>query len=106
MEMLRTWKVETTARGAVLWINGKAFDLGSSGHAVAFDIERAAAGWNGRAEAIAKWAAANQEMLQAAEHHARMTALGKAMESMRELEAKLAEAQAAVGEAFVRVRDL
>jgi hypothetical protein len=58
------------------------------------------------AEAIAKWAAANQETLVAAERHARMTALGKAMESMRELEAKLAEAQAAVGEAFVRVREL
>lgn len=49
-EMLKTWKVQTTARGVVLTINGKSYELGSSGSSVAFDIDRAAGGWNPASE--------------------------------------------------------
>jgi hypothetical protein len=45
-EMLKTWKVQTTERGVVLTLNGKSYELGSSGSSVAFDLDRAAGGWN------------------------------------------------------------
>jgi hypothetical protein len=45
-ELLKTWKVRTTAYGAVLTINGKEFELGSSAQSVAFELDRAARGWN------------------------------------------------------------
>jgi hypothetical protein len=43
---VRSWKVRTTATGAVLTLNGQEFDLGPSAAAVAFDLSRAADGWN------------------------------------------------------------
>lgn len=45
-QVLHTWKVQTTMAGAVLTINGQSFELGASAHPLAFDLERAAAGWN------------------------------------------------------------
>ena len=45
-ERVRTWRVRTTPSGVVLTINGKEYDLGSSGSSIAFDIERAASGVN------------------------------------------------------------
>lgn len=44
--LVKTWKVRTTVRGVVLTLNGQEFDLGTSADAIAFDLSRAAAGWN------------------------------------------------------------
>jgi hypothetical protein len=45
-ERLHTWKVRTTAEGAVLTINGKAFELGATLDPIIFELGRAAAGLN------------------------------------------------------------
>lgn len=45
-ETEKTWSVRTTAHGVVLTINGKSFELGSTGSALAFELARAANGWN------------------------------------------------------------
>jgi len=45
-EQVKTWKARTTTKGAVLTINGREFEVGTSGSAIAFDLERAAGGWN------------------------------------------------------------
>lgn len=44
--LVRTWKVRTTTSGVILTLNGAEYELGSSAASMAFDIERAAAGWN------------------------------------------------------------
>jgi hypothetical protein len=45
-EMLKSYKVRTTVRGVVFTINGKEFELGPSASSVAFEIDRAARGYN------------------------------------------------------------
>ncbi len=45
-QLVKTWKVRTTQNGALLTLNGVEFELGSSAASIAFDVERAAAGWN------------------------------------------------------------
>lgn len=44
-ERIRTWKVQTTSDGIVLWINGKPYKT-HCGEAIAFDIDRCAQGFN------------------------------------------------------------
>lgn len=44
-ERIRTWKVQTTAEGIVLWLNGKPYKT-HCGEAIAFDIDRYARGFN------------------------------------------------------------
>jgi hypothetical protein len=45
-EKISTWKVETTARGVILTINGKRYWT-QSGEPLAFDLGLAARAWNG-----------------------------------------------------------
>lgn len=44
-ERIKTYKVETTSTGIILWINGKPFCT-ESGESMAFDINRCAGGLN------------------------------------------------------------
>lgn len=45
-ELVKRWKVRTSVRGTVLTLNGKEYELGTSGPSIAFEIERCASGWN------------------------------------------------------------
>ena len=45
-ECLKTWKVRTSIRGVVLTINGREYELGATAASLAFEVDRAARGWN------------------------------------------------------------
>jgi hypothetical protein len=42
---VKTYKVQVTAKGVALTINGQTFELGDSKDAMLFDLERAVAGY-------------------------------------------------------------
>lgn len=44
--LVKTWKVRTTVKGVVLTLNGQEYELGPSAESIAFDVSRAAGGWN------------------------------------------------------------
>ncbi len=44
-ELVKAWKVQVTAAGVSLTINGKEYELGSSADSMVFDLQRAATGY-------------------------------------------------------------
>jgi hypothetical protein len=44
-ETVKTWKIQVTAAGVSLTVNGKEYELGASADALAFDLQRAAVGY-------------------------------------------------------------
>ena len=44
-ELVNTWKVQVSAKGVHLTLNGKTYELGSSRDAIVFDLERASSGY-------------------------------------------------------------
>ncbi len=44
-ELVRTWKVQVSAKGVHLTLNGKTYELGDSHQAIVFDLERASSGY-------------------------------------------------------------
>lgn len=44
-ELVHTWKVQVSAKGVHLTLNGKTYELGDSRDAIIFDLERASSGY-------------------------------------------------------------
>lgn len=45
VELVHSWKVQVSAKGVHLTLNGKTYELGHSRDAIVFDLERAASGY-------------------------------------------------------------